>query len=99
MSPINKSDILRQLKDQYSSFLEKDLRKALDMVFDNIADALKKGHSCEIRSFGRFSTKIIKAGYKRNPRTGERIFKEKSLKVFFRPSKNFKELINKKENE
>ena len=50
----------------------------------------------ELRNFGRFSIKTIKAKYNaRNPKTGEIIYVPKKKKVSFKMSKHLKQEVNK----
>jgi integration host factor subunit beta len=53
----------------------------------------------ELRDFGRFSVKTIKAKHNaRNPRTSEIIYVPEKKKVSFKMSKHLKQEINKKNN-
>ncbi len=65
-------------------------------MFDSISESLIKKKSVELRDFGRFSVKTIKAKYNaRNPKTGEVIYVPKREKVSFKMSKNLKTAVNK----
>lgn len=70
---INRSDIVNQLKKSYPNFLKRDLEKLISIVLNEIKRALKRGDSCEIRGFGRFSPRIQKSRISRNPKTGEKV--------------------------
>ena len=70
---INRSDIVNQLKKSYPNFLKRDLEKLISIVLNEIKRALKRGDSCEIRGFGRFSPRNQKARISRNPKTGEKV--------------------------
>ena len=66
-------------------------------MFDTIKDSLINNKSVELRDFGRFSIKTIKAKYNaRSPKTGEVIYVPKKKKVSFKMSKHLKQQINKK---
>ena len=95
MSIVTKSKILNQLADTYKNFLRKDLELALNCVLDEIARALSKQQSVQIRRFGSFRSKKQKARIGRNPRTGEQIQIAASQKVKFLPAKALKEIFNK----
>jgi len=65
-------------------------------MFDTISNSLIKEKSVELRDFGRFSIKMIKAKYNaRNPKTGETIYIPEKKKVSFKMSKHLKQEINK----
>ena len=70
---IVKSDLLKQLSNNYPNFLKKDLKKFLDIIIDEIRLALYKGERIELRGFGVWSTHIQKARVSRNPKTGEKV--------------------------
>jgi integration host factor subunit beta len=66
-------------------------------MFDTIKNSLIKHKPVELRDFGRFSIKTIKAKYNaRNPKTGETIYVPVKKKVSFKMSKHLKQTINKK---
>ena len=66
-------------------------------MFDTIKYSLIKNKSVELRGFGRFSIKNIKAKYNaRNPKTGEMLYVPQKKKVSFKMSKHLKQEINKK---
>ena len=66
-------------------------------MFDTIADSLVKYKPVELRNFGRFSVKTIKAKYNaRNPKTNEIIYVPKKKKISFKMSKHLKEVVNSK---
>ena len=65
-------------------------------MFSSIIDSLIKQKSVELRNFGRFSIKTIKAKYNaRNPKTAEIIYVPEKKKVSFKMAKHLKEKINK----
>ena len=66
-------------------------------MFNTIADSLHEDKPVELRNFGRFSIKTIKAKYNAsNPKTGEIIYVPEKKKVSFKMSKHLKQEINKK---
>ena len=68
----------------------------VEVMFDTIINSLVKNKPIELRDFGRFSIKIIKAKYNaRNPKTGEIIYVPEKKKVSFKMSKHLKQEINK----
>ena len=57
---IVKSKLLKQLSDNYPNFLKKDLEKFIDIILNEIKQALKRGDRVELRGFGIFSTNTQK---------------------------------------
>ncbi len=70
---IVKSQLLKQLSDNYPNFLKKDLEKSLNIVLNEIKLALNKGENVELRDFGTWSVQTQKAKLSRNPKTGEKL--------------------------
>ena len=79
---IVKSKLLSQLKKSYPNFLKKDLEKVVQIVLNEIKQALKRGDRVELRGFGMFSTNIQKARISRNPKTGEKVNTQEKKKQF-----------------
>ena len=92
---IVKSELLKQISDSYPNFLKKDLEKFLDIFFDEIKNALKRGERVELRGFGIWSTNIQKARISRNPKTGEKVQTPEKKTIHFKIAKEmFKKLNN-----
>ena len=68
-----KSEIIKQLKKSYTNFEHKLLSKIVEIIIKEIMDSLKRSESFELRGFGRLSTKIQKAGIRRNPKTNQKV--------------------------
>jgi integration host factor subunit alpha len=67
----------------------------LEMVFDDIKQALGEGRIVELRSFGTFEIHIRAQRKARNPRTGEKLVTQERGTVFFRPGREMKNLVKK----
>ena len=92
-----KSEIIKQLQEKYPSLNRYQIQAVVDIMFNTIANSLIKEKPVELRGFGRFSIKTIKAKFNaRNPRTGEIIYVPEKKKVSFKMSKHLKQQINKK---
>ena len=92
---IVKSKLLIQLKKSYPNFLKKDLEKVVQIVLNEIKQALKRGDRVELRGFGIFSTNIQKARISRNPKTGEKVNTPEKKTIHFKMAKEmFKKLNN-----
>ena len=68
--------------------------KAVDAVFDAIADALKDGDEVRLVGFGTFSVASRAASEGRNPRTGEKIKIAASKQAKFKPGKRLRDELN-----
>jgi len=94
---IVKSKLLKQLSDNYPNFLKKDLEKFIDIFLKEIKIALQKNEACELRGFGRFSTRLQKKRISRNPKTGEKIETPEKKIIHFKISKNLFNKLNSNE--
>ena len=78
-----KSEIIKQLHKKHSSLKRIQIKVIFDIIIDTISESLVKKKSVELRDFGRFSIKMIKAKYNaRNPKTGEIIYVPEKKKSF-----------------
>ena len=75
-----KSEILAKLNQKYSNFSANDIENLFNIFIKEISNSLKVGKNIEIRGFGTLSKKDNKEKMVRNPKTKEKIFKEKSFK-------------------
>ena len=91
---IVKSKLLKQLLNNYPNFLKKDLEKFLNIVLIEIKKALQRNESCEIRGFGRFSSRIQKKRISRNPRTGEKVETPEKKTIHFKMAKELFKKLN-----
>ena len=93
-----KSDIINELDQKYKNFEKNDIEYLFDLFIKKIIESLKEGNNIEIRGFGTISKKLNKEKYVRNPKTNERIFKNKSYKIHFKIGKILHNRINLKLN-
>ena len=71
----------------------------IDEFFSSIALNLKNEKKLKISKFGTFAIRNKKERIGRNPKTKEKKIISKRNVVLFKPSKDFKEFINLKEND
>ena len=92
---MSKPKIIKELKTKNPNIKSEDLEKIFDLFLQEIMETLLNKKSIEIRSFGTFFVKEIKAKHSaRNPKTGGLIYVPKKNKIRFRASKKFKEFLN-----
>lgn len=72
----------------------KDSESVVEIVFESIINALRKGDKVEIRGFGSFRTRQRRPRIGRNPKTGVRVQVEAKRVPYFKPSKDLKDLLN-----
>ena len=70
----------------------------IDEFFSLIVASLKKEKIIKISNFGTFSIREKNSRIGRNPKTKEKKIISKRNVVLFKPSKDFKKMINKKDD-
>ena len=89
-----KSQILEKLHKNHNNLSPEDIELLLNIFIKKISNSLKNGKNIELRGFGTISRKINKEKYVRNPKTNEKLFKNKSYKLHFKIGKILHKKIN-----
>jgi len=89
-----KSELILRLAAQNRHLYERDCEAVVNTILDRIADALVAGDRVELRGFGTFTTKEMRARQGRNPRTGESVVVNEKKAVHFKSGKEIRERIN-----
>ena len=89
-----KSQILNKLYSKHKNLKEEDVEHIFDIFIKKIVESLKEGKNIEIRGFGTISKKINKEKFVRNPKTNEKLFKNKSFKLHFKIGKILHQRVN-----
>ncbi|MGF1456565.1 MAG: integration host factor subunit beta [Alphaproteobacteria bacterium] len=89
-----KSELVERLARSYPHLYQRDIERAVNRIFTEIAQALARGERVEIRGFGAFTVKHRDARTGRNPRTGDPVDVEAKAVPFFRAGKELREKLN-----
>ena len=93
---LTKKDLINSVYMQIG-FPKKILDNLLDDFLDIIIENLRKNKKVKISKFGTFTIREKKSRIGRNPLTKEKkIISERNV-VLFKPSREFKELVNTKD--
>ena len=94
---IVKSKLLKQLSDNFPNFLQKDLKKFINIILNEIKQTIKRGDSVELRGFGSLRPRIQKARISRNPKTSEKVNTPEKIQIHWKMAKEmFKKFNNDK---
>ena len=96
-----KADIVDSVYNK-TGINRKEIREIMDLITDDIMDALRKGYNIELRGFGTFEIRIRKGRKNaRNPKTGELLSVNSHGTVAFRAGRDLKKDVwnIKQENE
>ena len=91
-----KSDLIKELANNYPNFLKKDLTKLFDIVVYEIQESLRRGERVELRALLSFEPRLQKARISRNPKTNEKINTPEKKSILFKMSKEWTKKINEK---
>ena len=89
-----KSEILDKLYKKNNNLTPEDIDLLFNIFIKKISSSLKNGQNIEIRGFGTLSRKINKEKFVRNPKTNEKLFKNKSYKLHFKIGKTLHKKVN-----
>ena len=89
-----KSEILLHLGNKYKNFNAEDIENLFEIFIKKITHSLKEGNNIEIRGFGTLSRKLNKEKFVRNPKTNEKLFKNRSFKLHFKIGKTLHKKLN-----
>ena len=91
-----KSDLIKELADNYPNFLRKDLTKLIDITISEMQNALKRGERVELRNIFSIEPRIQKARISRNPMTNEKVNTPEKKTILMKISKEWSKKINEK---
>jgi len=89
-----KSELVARLAEANPHLYQRDVERIVTAVFDEIANALARGHRVELRGFGAFSVKHRPARVGRNPRTGDAVQVTDKHVPFFKTGKELRQRLN-----
>ena len=95
MATVTRSDFADRLRERFG-FTSADAYKMVDVVFDEIHDALVNGEEVKFAGLGTFKILEKNARMGRNPKTGESALITARRVVAFRPGNEFRERVAKK---
>jgi len=89
---MNKSDLISELARK-KNLSYKVAGEIVNLIFDNMADALVSDDRIEIRGFGSFTVREYGAYTGRNPNTGKLIKVQPKKSPFFKVGKELKDRL------
>jgi len=89
-----KSELIQKIAASNTHLFHRDVERIVNVVFDEIVDALARGDRVELRGFGAFTVKYRAARQGRNPRTGAPVAVQQKFVPFFKTGKELRERLN-----
>lgn len=91
---MTKSELTQRIAEQNPHLYMRDVEKIVNVIFDEMTQALARGDRIELRDFGAFSVKHREEREGRNPRTGETVHVEAKRLPHFKLGKRLHERLN-----
>ena len=91
---MNKLDLVEALREK-EGITKNEAATIVELVFDEMSNALANGDRVEIRGLCSFYVKKYKAYTGRNPKTGEKVKINPKNLPFFKCGKELKEMVDK----
>ncbi len=88
-----KRELVSEITERLGSYYKQDVAQALDIILENITQALTEGRRVEIRGFGSFSVRTRKPRTTKNPKTGKMMDIPERKTLHFTMSKSLKEVL------
>ena len=89
---MTKAELVEVVANQ-SRLTKKTAARIIDIIFDNIGNAVKNEARFSYPRFGTWSLRSRKARQIRNPKTNQLMRLEESRTIGFRPSKELKQTL------
>ncbi len=90
---MTKADLVEEISKE-TGLSKKDTGIIVNLIIENICNALAEGDKVELRGFGSFKVKSRKARKARNPRTGASVDVPAKLVPYFKASNELKDKVN-----
>jgi len=91
---VNKTELIERLISKSPDLPATDVTLAVNNIFEQMSSALERGERIEIRGFGGFSIRQMKARKARNPKTGEIVQVESRASIHFKPGLEMRNRAN-----
>lgn len=87
-------ELCERLRSEHGRVPLELCQAATQILSDRIIEVLGQGDSVEVRGFGRFAHRYLRARHTLNPFVGDFIDLDDRVTVFFRPGKKLRERVD-----
>ncbi len=91
---MTKSQLVERVASRTRHVSKRNIETVVDTIFGSMTEALVRGERIEIRGFGSFRVRVLKAREGFNPKTREPIQIRERRKPLFRVAKELRERSN-----
>ena len=93
---MTKNDLIKKLQEELKSYSLRDVTYAVNIIFDSMINAIKRGERIELRGFGSFTVRERKPRLGRNPKSGAEVKLEERKVPFFKTGKELRLMVDNK---
>ena len=93
---MTKNDLIKKLQEELKIYSLKDVSYVVNVMFDSMVDAIKRGERIELRGFGSFEVRERKPRMGRNPKSGAQVKLQERKVPFFKTGKELRIMVNNK---
>jgi len=93
---MTKNDLIKRLQEELKTYSLKDVNYVVNIIFDSMVDAIKRGERIELRGFGSFEVRERKPRMGRNPKSGAQVKLQERKVPFFKTGKELRIMVNDK---
>ena len=90
---LNRSDIEAYIQKQLSHIPKNQIKLSVDLIVNQIVEAIAMDEKVEIRGFGTFSKKYVRPRRFVNPKTKEVSYLGETETIHFKPSKKLTKIL------
>ena len=90
-----KSELIDRMAAEHPHLFHRDIEKIVQVLLDQVIEALASGKRVELRGFGAFTTKFREARTARNPKSGETVDVPAKYVPSFKTGKELHQRLNK----
>ena len=89
-----KSELIQKIATTNQHLYHRDIERIVNVVFNEIVEALTRDDRVELRDFGAFTVRHRAPRTGRNPRTGTAVAVAEKFVPFFKTGKDLRERLN-----
>lgn len=91
---MTRSELEQLIADNQPELSKETVVRCVDLILQEVSNALVEGRRVEIRGFGSFGLRRRVSRVGRNPRTGESVYVPERHVPYFRPGRALRERID-----
>jgi integration host factor subunit beta len=93
---MTKNDLIKKLQEELKTYSLSDVTYVVNIIFDSMIEAIKRGERIELRGFGSFEVRERKPRMGRNPKSGASVNLKERKVPFFKTGKELRLMVDNK---